>query len=143
MFDVLEHIPDDVGALVALRAQLDPGGVLLLTVPAWQALWSSFDEASGHVRRYSPDHLSGMLARCGYAVEYLTLFMLPLFPLLWAARVWRRSKHGAERMSEELQPPRILNDGLGRILRLERAWLHAGRRTLPVGTSILAVARAR
>src|SRR5262245_37315921 len=51
MFDVLEHIQDDIGALRDIRSLLDPDGALLLTVPAHASLWSYFDEASRHCRR--------------------------------------------------------------------------------------------
>jgi SAM-dependent methyltransferase len=53
MFDVLEHIPEEMKTLRALREALAPGGRLLLTVPAHQYLWSYFDESSQHCRRYS------------------------------------------------------------------------------------------
>ncbi|HYN88796.1 MAG TPA: class I SAM-dependent methyltransferase, partial [Ardenticatenaceae bacterium] len=48
LFDVLEHLPDDVQVLRDLYAMLAPGGRLLMTVPAGPSLWSYFDEASGH-----------------------------------------------------------------------------------------------
>lgn len=50
--DVLEHIQDDAAELVAAAAQLRAGGHLIVLSPAYQALWSPFDEAVGHFRRY-------------------------------------------------------------------------------------------
>src|ERR1700760_3640040 len=44
MFDVLEHLEDDVGVLQHVHSMLVPGGALVLTVPAHMALWSYFDE---------------------------------------------------------------------------------------------------
>ena len=52
MFDVLEHIADDHVVLRQVFDLLSDGGTLLLTVPANQELWSYFDEASHHCRRY-------------------------------------------------------------------------------------------
>ena len=52
LFDVLEHLPDDAGILAGIHAMLEPGGALLLTVPAGRSLWSHVDEAAGHYRRY-------------------------------------------------------------------------------------------
>src|SRR5579875_2461541 len=51
--DVVEHTPDDTVALRELRRVSRPGAWLLLTVPAYQALWSSHDEMNHHFRRYS------------------------------------------------------------------------------------------
>jgi SAM-dependent methyltransferase len=61
MFDVLEHIPDDRGALRSIYNALSPGGRLLLSVPAHQSLWSYFDEVANHCRRYE---LEGLRSRC-------------------------------------------------------------------------------
>ena len=65
MFDVLEHIPEELETLVALREALAPGGRLMLTVPAHQYLWSYFDEAAQHCRRYSSQRDSRPLDRGG------------------------------------------------------------------------------
>ena len=54
LFDVLEHIAADRQALEAARGALSPTGHLVVTVPAYSWLWSAFDVAAGHVRRYSP-----------------------------------------------------------------------------------------
>ena len=51
--DVIEHTPDDRAALAELLRVCRPGGWLLVTVPAYQALWSLHDEANHHFRRYS------------------------------------------------------------------------------------------
>ena len=57
-FDVLEHIADEAQVLPQMRERMLPEGRLILTVPAHQALWSPFDIASGHYRRYSMETLS-------------------------------------------------------------------------------------
>src|SRR4029077_8056724 len=51
-FDVLEHLPDDPGALGPITGMLRPGGRLVVTVPAHTSLWSHVDVAACHQRRY-------------------------------------------------------------------------------------------
>jgi SAM-dependent methyltransferase len=57
LFDVLEHIPDDIGFLRQIHSLMKPGGRIYITVPAYQWLWSHEDSNAGHARRYtrSPD----------------------------------------------------------------------------------------
>ncbi len=52
LFDLLEHLPNDKQILHDLHCILKPHGILILTVPAHQSLWSDFDEMSHHRRRY-------------------------------------------------------------------------------------------
>jgi SAM-dependent methyltransferase len=51
--DVLEHIEDDRGELAESSARLRGGGHIVVLAPAHQALYSPFDKAIGHFRRYS------------------------------------------------------------------------------------------
>jgi 2-polyprenyl-3-methyl-5-hydroxy-6-metoxy-1,4-benzoquinol methylase len=63
MLDVLEHTVDDRATLRDVTSSLlKPGGWLLLSVPAWPALFSHHDEVLGHHRRYSPVHLRALVA---------------------------------------------------------------------------------
>jgi SAM-dependent methyltransferase len=48
LLDVIEHLPDDIGALRSVRAGLTPGDHLVVTVPAFPSLWSRFDEQVKH-----------------------------------------------------------------------------------------------
>ena len=86
MFDVLEHIPEELETLVALREALAPGGRLMLTVPAHQYLWSYFDEAAQHCRRYSSREIRARLIEAGFEVEFLSQFMTCIFPIVWLFR---------------------------------------------------------
>ena len=152
LFDVLEHLPDDRQALDDLRKMLCDDGVLLLTVPAHRALWSYFDEASRHCRRYEPDELKRKLVAAGYEVEYVTEYMMSIFPLMWIGRrlaalrrrVSRRQSGASigQLAAQELRPMPIINEALFGLLDIEVRWLARGR-TLPLGTSLLAVARHR
>jgi SAM-dependent methyltransferase len=149
LFDVLEHLPDDRQILADLHRMLVPGGHLLVTVPAHRALWSYFDEAAHHCRRYAAPDLRRKLTAAGYRVDYLTQYMAVLFPLVWAGRrlaaltgggAARRAPGEAERLTrQELRITPGINEILIALLAPEAA-LITRRRTLPLGTSLLAVA---
>jgi SAM-dependent methyltransferase len=147
VFDVLEHVPEDERLLEQVRGILRPGGVLLVTVPARMSLWSYFDEASGHCRRYEYVELLGKLEKAGYEVEYVTPYMLTLLPLMWCGRRLanltrnlRKQRSATDMAMRELR----LTPGLNGLLRFLLSWevpQVVGRRKLPFGTSLLAVAR--
>ena len=149
LFDVLEHLPDDLRVLRNLQAMLAPGGVLLLTVPAHRSLWSYFDEASRHCRRYELTELEEKLSRTGYRVEYVTPYMASIFLLVWLRRWLARLK--AQRPASdtstrhdlavaELRIIPLFNELLTLVLAAE-ARIVSQRRRLPIGVSLLAVAR--
>lgn len=69
--DVLEHIEDDRGELVRAAAHLEPGGKLVVLAPAHQSLFSEFDRAIGHFRRYDRRSLAA-LAPAGTELVALT-----------------------------------------------------------------------
>ena len=152
LFDVLEHLPDDRAVLSDLKGMLRDNGFLVLTVPAHPKLWSYFDEASHHCRRYQPDDLKVKLIETGYNVKYITQYMMSIFPLVWVGRHAsslreRVSKRQSGRSStelaiRELRPIPIVNEVLSRLLDVEGRWLVRGH-TLPLGTSLLAVATKR
>jgi SAM-dependent methyltransferase len=149
LFDVLEHLDDDLQALRVLHEQLRPAGRLLLTVPAHMALWSDYDVASGHRRRYSRGQLEERLHAAGFEVEYSTEFMLPLVPLVFIRRRLLAGKQIAsdpsalsDRIKNELRINPLLNRLLELILRPEAPWI-ARRRRIFGGTSVLALAVRR
>lgn len=65
MMDVLEHIKNDVACLYEVKRVLRRGGMVLLTVPAHQFLFSGWDKSLGHYRRYSKSRLSNTLRVAG------------------------------------------------------------------------------
>lgn len=68
-FEVLEHIPDDETVLRELARVIKPGGALYFSVPVDPALFTGFDTACGHVRRYEATELRDRLAACGLHIE--------------------------------------------------------------------------
>jgi SAM-dependent methyltransferase len=70
-YNVLEHIPDDRAALVAFRQLLEPGGRVVLIVPAFPSAMSRFDLEIGHQRRYRKRSLRAVVEAAGLQVEVL------------------------------------------------------------------------
>jgi SAM-dependent methyltransferase len=146
MFDVLEHIRDDLGVLRTLNEALAPSGRLYLTVPSFHWLWSGEDEIAGHHRRYTIAALESRLNGAGFVQEFATYFFAPLpLPILVMrsipARLGFRKSVEVDRMTTELQPSQSLAlRALGSVLAGERRLLQHGWR-IPIGSSCLVVAR--
>jgi SAM-dependent methyltransferase len=136
LLDVLEHIDDDVGSLVMLRAKLAPRGRMVLTVPAAPWMWSAHDVAHHHKRRYTARTFSAAFRASGLRVRHMSHFNTLLYPLIAAARIAGRiaNKQGSD---DSLMPPAPVNRLLEHIFAAERYWV--ARASLPFGVSLLAV----
>jgi SAM-dependent methyltransferase len=133
--DVVEHVADDRRALAELRRVVPRGGFLVVTVPAYPALWSHHDVVNRHYRRYRSDSLREAAVGAGWRLVHDTHFNSALLAPAAAVRLTRR-RRGA-RSELELTPPSL--DGLLEVpLRVEAGLLSRGVR-LPVGLSLLAV----
>lgn len=69
--NVLEHVEDDVAALKAVAGVLTPGGVIVLLVPAFLALYGPIDKNLGHHRRYSRGAIRSLAQRTGLGIRKL------------------------------------------------------------------------
>ena len=139
--DVIEHVPDDTAALSELHRVCRTGGWLLVTVPAYQALWSRHDEANHHYRRYSRAALRAAAASAGWQLQRMSSFNSLLLAPAAAVRLAQRRLGTHNGYTNDLDlGPAWLNDVLERPLALEASWLARGR-TLPAGLSLLAVLR--
>ena len=139
--DVIEHTPDDRLTLAELRRVCRPGGWMVLTVPAYQALWSLHDVANHHYRRYGRRSLRLAAVEAGWEVARVTSFNSILLPAAALVRLLQRRRSADDGYTPELHlGPRWLNSVLELPLRVEARWLARGRR-LPAGLSMLAVLR--
>lgn len=139
--DVIEHLEDDLAALRELRRTVAPGGALLVTVPAYQWLWSGHDEINHHHRRYTRRSLRRVAEQAGWTQARTTYFNSLLLPIAILLRVLERFNTKTTESSLDLWvPPAPLNWLLQRPLELEAAMIARGGR-IPAGLSLLAVFR--
>ena len=139
--DVIEHLDDDLAALRELRRTVTPGGALLVTVPAYQWLWSGHDEINHHHRRYTRRSLQRVAEQAGWQQVRTTYFNSLLLPVAILLRVLDRFSTKTTESSLDLWiPPEPLNWVLERPLALEAALIARGGR-IPAGLSLLAVFR--
>jgi SAM-dependent methyltransferase len=139
--DSFEHFEDHERAFQESYRVLKPGGILIMNVPAFQALWSYHDVAFQHFRRYRPGEVKSLLRAAGFEVEFAGCIFIAIAPLVFLFRKFRQSQTtvGQERSDFFLDLPiwlEALLKGWHRLERLTLPWLSA-----PVGTSVFAVAR--
>lgn len=87
MFDVLEHIPDDLGTLIKLKELLNAQGKIYITVPAYQWLYGVHDVFLHHKRRYTAGQLIKLARLAGLEPERITYFNTILFPIVSLFRI--------------------------------------------------------
>ena len=135
LFDVLEHIADEDRFLRALIFHLAPGGKLVVNVPAGSWAYSPYDEAAGHVRRYSIPSLLEAAARNRLRIAKWTYWGLPLVLSLLFRKFWLLGKQGKNEIISAGFSPRT--KALNRLLSLVSKCEPIPQRFL--GTSIMAV----
>lgn len=136
LLDVIEHVRDADGFLDAAAFLMARGGHLVVNVPASPRLFSRYDEAAGHLRRYTPAALLASGQSCGLEALAWTYWGLPLVPLALARKlvVARADRGDVIRRGFDPRSP-LLNRALALLARAE---------PLPqklFGTSLLAVFR--
>jgi Methyltransferase domain len=131
LFDVLEHIEDESGFLDSVRFHLAPSGTLLVNVPAHQSLYSDYDRAAGHIRRYSAKQLAEVGARNDFRLRSITHWGLPLVPLLLLRKAMSLERSNGRAGFDARSP--VINGMLGLLARCELL-----PQTL-LGTSVMAV----
>lgn len=136
--DIFEHIEDDQSAFAEAFRVLRPGGVLVLSVPAFRTLWGPHDVALMHFRRYRRAEVAERLAKVGFRIERASYSVFFLFPIVVLIRVLEKMKRGEAKASLP-NTPGWLNRSLISLQNLEAGLI--GRMALPWGSSVVAVAR--
>ncbi len=142
-FDVLEHVEEDVQALINIHHMLSSNGVLIISVPQHMFMWSELDVLVKHKRRYSRKELSEKLESTGYKVSYATSFVFTLFPLMYFSRLLEKKRSGTSSDEAELQK-RVHFSGfsnfvLNAFMRLDEFMIRLGV-SLPFGGTLVVVA---
>ncbi len=135
LFDVLEHIENESEFLQCVKFHLTESGILLVNVPAHQSLFSDYDRAAGHIRRYSLNQLVRIALRNGYDVQDVSYWGLPLVPLL-LLRKWLSLEASNGSAGFDARGP-AMNAFLSGLARFE----HIPQRLL--GTSVMAVLKSQ
>jgi SAM-dependent methyltransferase len=145
LFDVVEHIEDDLGVLRETHALTKPGGRLYLTVPAYAWLWSNEDVLAGHFRRYTSASLRDVVTRAGYEVSFCSYFfgflvtpiaLLRALPSAAGIKVGQSCDSSAE---SHTPPPEPINGLMKRSFAHEIAHIQRGRE-LAFGSSLILAA---
>lgn len=144
LFDTLEHVEDDTQVLRACWQALKAEGYLILTVPAYRGLRTSFDDFVGHKRRYTRGELVDKLRAAGFSIEQASYYFVVLLPLIYASRMVQNRLEFAkgtnwDRFGRELRVRPVINGLFLGLLRMER-WLMRYM-NWPCGASIVALAR--
>jgi SAM-dependent methyltransferase len=151
--DVIEHVDDDLATLRDLYTVMRPGGLLIISVPAYMMLWSYWDDILGHRRRYTIGTMRLVVEQAGFRVRKVShsnLAILVPAALLRAVKGLRHRAvqraytrgftHEPSTPETDFMPvPRWVNRLLTAYYHLESQALR--RYDLPVGLSVVCVAQ--
>ena len=129
LMDVLEHVADDVDLLAAQVAKASPGARFLISVPAFQLLWSGHDEFLEHKRRYTIGGLEEVVQDAGLKVAHSAYYFGLVFPVAATLRLgsrWGMGGTAAPRSQLRTHAP-WLNQTLWAICRAELPLLMVNR----------------
>lgn len=138
MLDLLEHLDDDVDALASTYRLLAPGGIAVITVPAYRWLYAPRDEYHHHRRRYVRKDLEVLLDYAGLNMLFLSYYNTFLFAPAALSRLISKARR--EDPGPDLSLPRPwINRLLEAAFASERHLFP--RLSLPFGLSLISVAR--
>jgi 2-polyprenyl-3-methyl-5-hydroxy-6-metoxy-1,4-benzoquinol methylase len=138
--DVLEHVQEDLSALKEMNKLLRPGGILMLTVPAYKFLWSTHDEALHHKRRYHSLEIKTKVRDAGFQIlkhtHYVTVLFFPIAAVRLLNNFVRRTPYPK---THYLPLPKSINSFFIKILDWEATIVKYFY--LPMGTTMALVAK--
>ncbi|MCB1195859.1 class I SAM-dependent methyltransferase [bacterium] len=141
MLDVLEHIKEDTKSLERVHELLRDDGIILLTVPAYQWLYSPRDAEHHHVRRYAKPELDKKLRHAGFEPVLLSYYNFCLFPIVAFVRIMSKIIPSRKMKSDVWVPVWGVNKVLRFIFQIEKYVLRITG--FPFGVSLIAVCRKK
>lgn len=142
LLDVLEHIEDDAAALRRIEDILEPGGVALITVPAFSFLWTEHDNLLHHKRRYTKKELINLIrSGTNLDIKKISYFNTLMFAPILAFRFVRKIFNLGEGESDFFMPQKPINYAFEKIFSLEAPalrWIN-----FPFGVSIICALKKR
>jgi len=134
ILDVLEHVINPVSIMKELQNAAAPGAKLVVMVPAFQHLWSIWDERIGHKRRYNRNLLEKQITQAGWRIKESQYFFSGLYPIAlirqYLIRLGQISENEFPRVSTRLN--NLFYQWFQRESKFSR---------LPFGTSVAALAQ--
>lgn len=144
LFDVLEHIKHDNDVIKKIHSSLKNNGLLFLTVPAYNFMFSDHDRAMDHFRRYNKKKLIYLLQESGFQIITSGYWNSLLFPGILLMRLIKKffSLFIKKELpkSEASNLPSLINSFLYKILMFEN-FLISKNIKLPYGLSIFVIAK--
>jgi 2-polyprenyl-3-methyl-5-hydroxy-6-metoxy-1,4-benzoquinol methylase len=147
LFDVVEHIEDDQLFLKSINSILAKEGLVYITVPAYNILWSKEDTDAGHYKRYSIQNMSSVLKKAGFEIVYSTYIfsILPIPVFLFRTipsklKLNKNSNDVNKHKNAHSQKKGILTALLDKIWDIELTYIKR-KRKIPIGGSCFVIAR--
>lgn len=142
LLDVLEHVDDEAALLLELKRVIKEDGHILLSVPAFMALWSRHDEQAGHRKRYRAVELRRLCSDAGLEVLSVYHFNTSMFlPIYVLRKILKMLPAGRNAIEMNLSPP-LVDPVLTMLLRIENV-INLKLFRLPFGTSLVLLARKK
>jgi 2-polyprenyl-3-methyl-5-hydroxy-6-metoxy-1,4-benzoquinol methylase len=140
LMDVIEHISQEVSFLKSCLYHIKPGGIVVLNVPAFNALFSRYDTRNGHFRRYDKSMVNKLFTEAGVEPLAMSYWGFPMIPVILLRKYYLRFVAEDKIMETGFRPPSFFVHMLFKLFqRIETKIPFAP----PVGTSLIAVGRVR
>lgn len=129
LMDVLEHVDDDIGLLKDYAKKVRKGTFFLISVPAFEWLWSGHDVYLGHKRRYTLTQIEDTAGRAELTVKTGVYYFGAVFPVAAFLRMTEKFFKGLTRpcQSQLKQHSLIVNETLAGLSHIELMWMNHNR----------------